>query len=93
MLVLSPGRGDVRVPALGHPPARELHIALVEGSLELQQQHRLFDVEDPGHSSITLATPGAFGHDRLVASAAGHGFVTSVWNRLEWAARLPTFGR
>ncbi len=68
MLVLSPRRGDVGVPALGHPPARELHIARVEGSLELQQQHRLFDVENAGHSSITLATPGAIGHDRGVAA-------------------------
>jgi hypothetical protein len=41
-----PGRRDVRVPALGHPAARELHVALVERRLELQQEQMLLDVED-----------------------------------------------
>ena len=36
MLVLAPGRRDVGVPTLGHATPRELHVALVERSLELQ---------------------------------------------------------
>jgi hypothetical protein len=38
------------MPALGHPPPREMHLALIERSFELQQQHRLFYIEDPRHS-------------------------------------------
>jgi len=49
MLVAATGRCDVRVPALGHPPARELHVALIEGRLELQQEQGSFDVEDARH--------------------------------------------
>ena len=57
MLELPPGGRDVGVPALGHPAARELHVALVERRLELQQEHVLLDVEDGrGHDPTTLAT-------------------------------------
>src|SRR5947209_19565543 len=50
---------DVRVPALGHPPSRQLHGAVVERRFELEQQQCLFDVEDPWHDPPTLATgPG-----------------------------------
>ena len=56
VLELAALRGDVRVPALGHAPARELHVALVERRLELQQEQMLLDVEDRGrHDQITLA--------------------------------------
>jgi hypothetical protein len=44
VLELAPGGSDVGVPALGHAPARELHVALVEGRLELEQEHVLLDV-------------------------------------------------
>ena len=58
VLELAPGGRDVGVPALGHPPARELHVALVERRLELQQEQVLLDVEDGcGHDPTTLATP------------------------------------
>src|SRR6202030_1293774 len=57
VLELAPGGRDVGVPALGHPPSRELHVALVERSLELQQEHVLLDVEDvAGHDPTTVAT-------------------------------------
>ena len=46
MLVLAPGRGDVRVPALGHAPARELDITHTERRLQLEQEHRLLEIED-----------------------------------------------
>ena len=55
MLVLSAGRSDVGVPALGHPAARELDFTGVERRLELQQEHRLFNIEDPRHRASTLA--------------------------------------
>ena len=45
VLVLAPGRGEVGMPDLREPPARELDLALVEGRLELQQQERLLDVQ------------------------------------------------
>ena len=57
MLVLAPGRRDVRMPALCHPSARELDGALIERRLDLQQEHRLLNVEDPRHYTFTLATP------------------------------------
>ena len=54
-------RRDVRVPALGHPPARQLHRALVERRLQLQQQQMLLDVQDGrGHDPTTLARVGGF---------------------------------
>ncbi len=49
MLVLTSVRRDVRMPPLRHPAPRQLHRTLVEGCLELQQEHRLFDIEDPSH--------------------------------------------
>ncbi len=49
MLVLAPGRSDVGMPALGHPPPRHLHGALVEGRLELEKQEGLLDIQDRGH--------------------------------------------
>ena len=56
VLVLASGRRDVGMPALGHPAPRELHRALIERRLDLQQQKCLFDVEDAWHDSFTLAT-------------------------------------
>ena len=57
MLELAPGGRDVGVPALGHPAAGELHVALVERRLELQQEQVLLDVEDRrGHDPTTLAS-------------------------------------
>ncbi len=56
MLVLTTRRGDIGMPALCHPPARELDAALIKRRLELQQEHCLFDVEDPWHDSLTVAT-------------------------------------
>jgi hypothetical protein len=38
VLVLTARRGDVRVPALGHPAACKLHLTLVEGRLQLEQK-------------------------------------------------------
>jgi len=55
MFMLAPGRRDVRVPTLGHPPARELHCALIERRLELQEEHRLLYIEDPSHEVSKLA--------------------------------------
>ena len=55
MLHLAPGRGDVGVPALRHPAARELDRALVERRLELQEEDGLLDVEDLGHEPSTVA--------------------------------------
>jgi len=49
MLVAASGRGDVRVPAFGHSTPRKLHRALVKRRLDLQQQERCFDVQDPRH--------------------------------------------
>ncbi len=46
VLVLAPGRREIRVPALGHRASRELHVALVEGRLQLQQEHVALGVED-----------------------------------------------
>jgi ATP-binding cassette ChvD family protein len=44
------------MPALGHPPARELHVALVKRRLDLQEEHLLPDVEyHARHDHITLA--------------------------------------
>ena len=57
VLVLAPCGRDVGVPALGHAPARELHVTLVERRLELQQEQMLLDVEDRGgHDHETLAS-------------------------------------
>ncbi len=41
--------GDVGKPDLRLPAPRELHLTLVEGGLELQEQERLLDVEDAWH--------------------------------------------
>ena len=48
VLELLAGRRDIRVPDLGQPAARELHVALVERRLELQEQQRLLDIQDLG---------------------------------------------
>jgi hypothetical protein len=37
------------VPLLREPPSRQLDLALVERRLDLQEQHRLLDVDDSGH--------------------------------------------
>jgi ATP-binding cassette ChvD family protein len=56
VLELAPLRGEVRVPALGHSPPGELHIALVKGRLQLEQEQVLLDIEDRGgHEPETLA--------------------------------------
>jgi hypothetical protein len=41
--------GQVGMPDLRLPAARELDVALLEGRLELQEEQRLFDVEDLRH--------------------------------------------
>src|SRR5438270_4108412 len=65
MLVLAPRGRDVRVPALGHPPARELNRALVERWFELQQEEGLLNVEDARHDLQKLAArPSWSGTDR-----------------------------
>jgi hypothetical protein len=51
VLVAASGRGNVRVPALGHPAPGQLHRALVERGLELEQQQRSFDVQDARHDT------------------------------------------
>jgi ATP-binding cassette ChvD family protein len=56
VLELAPLRREVRVPALGHSPPGELHIALVKGRLQLEQEQVLLDIEDRGgHEPETLA--------------------------------------
>ena len=55
MLVLTARWRDVRMPALCHPPARELDGALIERRLELQEEQRLLNVEDSSHDLFTLA--------------------------------------
>jgi hypothetical protein len=45
------------MPALGHPPARELDRALIERRFELQQEQGLLNVEDARHDLQKLATP------------------------------------
>jgi hypothetical protein len=54
VLVLLAGRGDVRMPALRHPPAGELDVALVERRLQLQEEHGLFDVQHLRHDPHTV---------------------------------------
>ena len=56
MLVAAPGRGDVRMPALGHPPACQLDGTLIERRLQLEEQQRGFDVQDAWHDTPTLAS-------------------------------------
>ena len=57
VLELLAGRRDVGMPDLRLLAPGELDLALVERRLELQQQERLFDVEDLRHSRVTLAKP------------------------------------
>ena len=54
VLVLAPGRRDVGVPALRHPAPRELHGALVERRLQLEEQDRLLDVQELRHEPSTV---------------------------------------
>jgi hypothetical protein len=49
VLELLARRGDVGMPDLRHPPARELDVALVEGRVDLQQEDRLLDVQHVRH--------------------------------------------
>ena len=70
MLVLTPGRGDVGMPALRHLAARELDRALVEGRLELQQQNGLLDVEDGWHDFAEGSGCGAAGGGQRRGGAA-----------------------
>ncbi len=46
VLVAAAGRGDVWMPALGHPPAGQLHRSLVERWLELEQEQSGFNIQD-----------------------------------------------
>src|SRR5271163_722112 len=56
VLELAPGGRHIRVPALGHPAPRELHIALVKWRLQLQEEQVLLDVQHGrGHNALTLA--------------------------------------
>jgi hypothetical protein len=62
VLELAPGRGDVRMPDLGEPAARELDVALAERRLDLKQQDGLLDVQHLWHDPTTVAVglgPGA----------------------------------
>ncbi len=63
VLGLLAARRDVRVPALGHPPPRQLDAPLVEWRLQLQEEQRLLEIEDRnvGHESRTV--PGRAGRD------------------------------
>src|SRR5271167_3369183 len=59
VLELAPLGGDIRMPALGHPAASELHVALVKRRLELEQEQVLLYVQNGGgHDSVTLAARG-----------------------------------
>jgi hypothetical protein len=51
VLVLAARGSDVRMPALGHPATSELDAALIKGRLELEQQERSFNVQDPRHTA------------------------------------------
>ena len=55
VLVLLAGWRNVGVPALGHAPARELHVAHIEGRLQLQKRHRLLEIEHRCHELFTLS--------------------------------------
>src|ERR1700728_4377837 len=55
VLELLARRCDVRMPALGHLPARQLHVALVKRRLDLQEEHLLLYVKDHArHKHNTL---------------------------------------
>src|SRR5438105_3989178 len=59
VLELAAGRGEVGVPALGHAPAGQLHVALGERRLQLQQEQVLLDVKDKRcHRSRNVSGPG-----------------------------------
>jgi hypothetical protein len=58
VLELAPRRREIGVPDLGQPPAGELHVALVERRVDLQEQQGLLDVQHSGHEPPTIA-PGA----------------------------------
>ena len=58
VLELLARRGDVGVPDLRLPAPRELHLALVERRLELQEKERLLDVEDAWHEPTRVALGG-----------------------------------
>ncbi len=61
VLELTSLRRHVRVPALGHLAPCQLHVALVERRLQLQQEEVLLDIEDGGgHDTTTLASVGGF---------------------------------
>jgi ADP-ribose pyrophosphatase YjhB (NUDIX family) len=93
VLHLAPGRRDVGVPALRHPAPRELHGALVERRLELQEEDGLLDVEDLRHERSTVAgmEPWIDWVRRLQAvSEAGLEYATDPYDlkRYEEVARL-----
>ena len=73
VLVLAAGRRDVRMPALGHPPAGELDRALVERRLELQQEEGLLDVEDARHDLQKLAARPSGGYTADARGPSGVG--------------------
>ncbi len=52
LVLVALARGsEVRMPALGHPPAGELHHPLVERRSELEQQQRGVNIQKAGYSS------------------------------------------
>jgi acetyl esterase len=55
VLVLASGRGDIRMPALCHPAARELNITRIERRFEFEEQERLLEIQDTRHDPFTLA--------------------------------------
>ena len=58
VLELLARRGDVRVPDLRLPATRELHVALVERRLQLEEEQRLLDVENGGHGTVESSGGG-----------------------------------
>ena len=77
VLELAARGSDVRMPALGHAPASELHVALVEGRLELQQEHVLLDVENRGRHDPTNVS-GRADDKRLSCSAMSAQYVFTM---------------
>lgn len=69
VLKLAAGRREIGMPDLGQAAASELHLALGKRRLELEQQDRLFDIEDGGHALRVSPPPGAR-HDCAPGRAA-----------------------
>lgn len=81
------------MPPLGHAATGELNVALVEGRVELEQEKRLFEIEETSHDQLTLAASGPAGrhHDgiveRIVDASHRHRWTTQVIRRASPRAR------